>query len=683
MARYLAAKVTLLCVCAVMARAQTSEELNFITGLTEFREIRSMLPSYLRARAEALLQQRRQTIAQFAGRQDVEKRKQYLRERMIRALGGLPERTPLNARLVAVVEREDYRIEKVVFESQPRFYVTANLYLPKTGQPPYPGILFPEGHEAGAKAHEAWQQMLGSFATKGYVALTWDPLGQGERSQFYDPEAKASKLRGSTTEHSMLGIQCLLAGDNVARYTIWDAVRALDYLLSRKEVDATHIGCTGNSGGGTHTAYLSALDDRIQVAAPSCYLTSWQQLLRTIGPQDAEQNLPPWIADGLDHPDFIYAFAPKPYLMLSAIRDFFSITGARNTFQEARRVYALAGAQEKLDMVEADDGHGYSKPRRLAAYNWFSRWLKGVEDQRPEPEIRQATEEELRCTPTGQVATSLGGESVFTLNQKRVEQLKATRPPRSEVRTWAGRLSGFEPAQGPVDVRPYGSFTRPGYRVQKLVYETEPGILVPSLLFIPDGGSARKAAVLYVNGAGKAAGMGDLEPLVRSGMVVLAIDARGFGETRTSAEKDSPRPFGDYSSAMTALLTGRTLVGMRAQDIARGLDLLSARPEIDAEKIYGYGKGAGAVPMLYAAVLDQRLRRVALDGMLASYESVTNERIHRDVFEQVVQGALKYFDLPELIAALAPRPVTVVNSVDPLGQLRQPKTESGALAFFR
>jgi cephalosporin-C deacetylase-like acetyl esterase len=673
---------SLILLTAAAAAAQTSEELNFVSGLTEFRDVRGMLPAYLKSKAFELLQERRQRIAQFSSPQDVAKRKAYVREHVLSALGGLPERTPLNARVVGAIEREDYRIEKVIFESQPRFYVTANLYLPKKGQPPYPGILFPEGHEAGAKTNETWQQILVSFAKKGFVALTWDPLGQGERVQFYDADLRASKLGGSTTEHSMLGIQCLLAGDNLARYTIWDGMRALDYLLSRKEVDASRIGCTGNSGGGTHTAYLSALDDRIHVAAPSCYLTSWQQLLRTIGPQDAEQNMPPWLLDGLDHPDFIYSFAPKPYLMLSAIRDFFSISGARETFQEAKRVYALLGAAEKLEMMEADDGHGYSKPRRLAAYNWFSRWLKGVDDHQPELEIQLATEEELRCTPTGQLATSLGGETVFSLNQKRVEQLRGRRARLPEVRTYARTLSGFEPLQGTSPVRPYGAFTRPGYRAEKLVYESEPGILVPSLLFIPEGGSGPKPAVLYVNGAGKAAGMGDIEPLVRSGLVVLAIDARGFGETQVSSERDPSRYFGDYASAMTALLIGRSLVGMRAQDVCRGVEVLAARPEVDRDKIYGFGRGAGAVPTLYAAALDNRIRRVALEEMLVSYESVTSHRIHRQVFEQVVPGALKHYDLPDLVASLASRGVLITSTVDALGQVRQLKGEVPVSAFL-
>jgi cephalosporin-C deacetylase-like acetyl esterase len=656
------------------ARAQRPSETDFLTDLEEFRNLRDMLPRHVKQIAFAQLAERERKIAGLSSPQEVAARKAYIRERMMLALGGpFPERTPLNARTVGVIERDAYKIEKVIFESQPKFYVTANLYLPKRGSGPFPAALFPLGHEAGGKAHETWQQMLGSLATKGYAALAWDPVGQGERVQLYDPDFGESKVRRSTTEHTILGVQCLLTGDNLARYTIWDGMRALDYLLSRPEVDATKIAVTGNSGGGTHTAYLAALDDRIHVAAPSCYLTSWRALLETIGPQDAEQNLPPWFGAGLDHADFIYAFSPKPYLILSAIRDFFSIAGARATYAEAQGVYNLIGAPEKLLMVDADDGHGYTKPRRLAAYRWFGRWLKGADDQEPEPEIVIATERELNCTESGQVSVSLGGETVFMLNKQRAEQFKPTGAP-NEIRKRVTSLTAFEAPQGSVTPKPYGVIARAGYRIEKLVYESEPGIIVPSLLFVPEGGEARKAAMIYVHGRGKSAGAvagGEIEQFVKAGLVVLAIDARGFGETQRRNDdngSDFPGYFGQFDSAMTALLAGRTLVGMRMRDVWRGVDLLTGRSEVDRDRIYGFGKEGGAIPLLYAATVDDRIRRVALEGMLVSYQTVIQQRIHRQVFEHVIPGALRSFDLPDLVSSLAPRPVWVVNGVNALGQ---------------
>jgi cephalosporin-C deacetylase-like acetyl esterase len=651
------------------ARGQTSDELNFLSHHTDFQNLREMLATHVKSRAMELLDQRREAIARISSAEGVTARRQLLRERMQQALGGaFPERTPLNPRITGTIDHDEYKIEKIVFESQPKFYVTANLYLPKRGSAPYPAILFPLGHEAGAKSHSAWQQVLVSFARRGYVALAWDPIGQGERVQLYDEDFKASKVVRSTTEHTILGFQCLLTGDNLARYTIWDGMRALDYLLSRPEVDSKRVGVTGNSGGGTHTAYLAALDDRIQVAAPSCYITSWKRLLESIGPQDAEQCLPPWIADGLDHADFIYAFAPKPYMILSAIRDFFSISGARESYREAQRIYDLTGAAEKIGMTEADDGHGYTKPRRLAAYRWFGRWLKGEEDNSPEADVALETEEAMQATPTGQVATSLGGETVWSLNKRRAEQIQRKQPAAGDVR----RVTAFQQGSGAPAVRGFGVLDRAGYRIEKLLYDSEPGIQIPALLYVPASPGGRMPAVILVNGRGKAAANEDAAGLAKSGRVVLSIDARGFGETRRTADgngSDWPRYFGDFESAMTALLTGRNLVGMRARDISRGVDLLAGRSEVDASRIRALGQDAGGIPALHAAVLDPRIAGVALEGMLISYRAVVEQRIHRGIAEQVIPGILKTYDLPDLAKLAAPRPVWIVDAMDPVGQL--------------
>ncbi len=661
----------LACLFSVPALAQQSDDLNFASGLEQFHNIRRMLPSYLNNIGFRMLGERKRRVEHLATIEDVNKRRSYVREQMLKDLGGFPDRTPLNARVVGVLERPGYRIEKVIFESQPDFYVTANLYLPKTGHPPYPAILYPLGHERGGKTNPTWQQMLGSLATKGFVALAWDPVGQGERLQIFDEDLRESKVGNSTTEHTVVGTQCMLVGDHLARYTIWDGMRALDYLLSRKEVDPARIGLTGNSGGGTHTAYIAALDDRIQVAAPSCYITSWHLMLDTIGPQDAEQTFPLWLEEGLDYPDYLYAFAPKPYLVLSAIRDFFPIAGARETFAEAEKVYSAIGAREKLGMFEADDGHGYNKSRRLAAYDWFGRWLKGARDTDPEPQIEMATPEELRCTATGQVSTSLGGESVFTLNQKRLAQLKASRLTRpADLPGKVREVIRYEPPSGPLQVTSYGAITRSGYRIEKLIYESEPGIFIPSLLYVPDEGASKKAAVLMVTGDGKAASASEAEQFAASGTVVLSIDMRGTGETRVDADVNSrefDHYFGDFNNIMTALLVGKTMAGMRALDISRGVDVLTSRREVDPNQVYGYGKDEGALPLLYTTVLDGRIRRVMLDGMLISYESVVNSRVNRRILEGVAPGMLKYYDLQDLVAAMAPRDVWIVNGTDPMG----------------
>jgi hypothetical protein len=340
--------------------------------------------------------------------------------------------------------------------------------------------------------------------------------------------------------------------------------------------------------------------------------------------------------------------------------------------------------------VEADDGHGYTKPRRLAAYRWFSRWLKGTEDAEHEPEVKIAAESDLWCTQTGQVATELGGETVVTLNQKRVERLLPKRVDwssqaqldsyRAEIQKEARRLSGMAaPPAGKqrLTISSFGAIEQPGYRIEKLIYESEPGIKVPALLFVPGGPEERKPAVVYVHGRGKAADAGaggDVEQLVRAGHVVLSIDVRGMGETRPSGDSDDFfRYFGAYESAMTALFTGKPLVGMRALDIQRGVDLLSSRSDVDPQRISTFGKERGAVPTLFAALLDTRIKRLALEGMLISYQSAIRHKIHRGLFEDVIVGVLKSFDLPDVVAAMSPRPVWIVNATDPLGHHAEEK----------
>ena len=682
---------------ALAAPAAAQQQLDFLEGIPEYRNVSQSLTEWLRQRAETLLAKRRRTVAALKTPEAVAERRAYIRRAITQAVGGFPERTPLNARVVGVLEREGYRIEKVIFESQPRFYVTANLYLPETGRPPYPAVLFPEGHERGGKSHETWQRMLGALAKQGYVALTWDTLGQGERAQMYDEDLGGRKLGSSTTEHTMLGIQCLIVGDNLARYTIWDGIRALDYLVSRPEVDRERIACTGNSGGGTHTAYLSALDDRIKVAAPSCYITSWGRLLATIGPQDAEQVLLPWLAAGLDHGDFLIAFAPKPYLMLSAIRDFFSIAGARATFREAKTIYERLGAADKLAMHEVDAGHGYHQPNREAAYRWFARWLKGTEVGGEEPEIELAEFDELACTETGQVATSLGGETVHSLNLARAEDIEPKLPPvrsradleafREEIRRRVRRLSGIDYERSPVRTSPFGRIERDGYSIEKFVYESAPGIEIPALLFVPEGGPARKPAIVWVDGEGKAAEGrpgGEIEWFVRQGRIVLAPDVRGLGEMRPADVARGAgwtRYFGDYDAAMTAFLIGESLVGMRAADVLKAVDVLAARNDVDASRIAGMGRGLGAPPLLYAAVLDGRLRSLALERMLVSYRDAVERKIHRGVLENIIPGVLKEFDLPDLVGALAPRRALLVDPVDALGRRLWP--EAAGKAYSR
>ena len=649
---------SLLLAWAPMA-AQVNDDLDFLTNHTDGREVRQMLSRYLKAKAFAQLDERERTVAAIRTPAALDQRRAYIRAKLQAALGGpWPERTALNARTVATLDFPAFRIEKLIFESRPKFYVTASLYVPKNVTGKRPAILFPLGHEDGAKAHEAWQRVLVTFAQRGYVCLAWDTLGQGERLQFWDGDLRASKVGSATIEHTLLGLQTLLAGDPLARYTIWDGLRALDYLVSRPEVDPARIGLTGNSGGGTHTAYLGALDDRFAAAAPSCFITGWRRLLETIGPQDAEQVIAPMLADGLDHGDFILAFAPKPYRMLTAIRDFFSITGARNVFAETSRAYGAS-----LSYFEADDGHGYTAPRRAQAFRFFSRWLEGEQSNEREPEMRILSEQELFVTRSGQVAGEIAeAASVHSLNLARVASFRRAGE-LAEIR----RVTAFAPAAtGEPRTISYGATLSR----EKLTIEAEPGIALPALLYKP-AGKAPFPATILAYGSGKASAHAEAQRLVAQGHMVLAIDLRGLGETRpvtANYGSDWTRWFGDYESAQTAMLTGKPLVTMRAEDLTRTVDWLAARNDVDTARISVTGRELAAIPALLAAAFDARIAKVRLERMLVSWQSLVDGRVHRHQWENAVPGALRVFDLPQLGSALGAR-AEVVDPVNALGQL--------------
>ncbi|HZT28606.1 MAG TPA: acetylxylan esterase [Bryobacteraceae bacterium] len=558
-------------------------------------------------------------------------------------------------------------------KGQPRFYVTANLYVPQTGKPPYPAVLQPVGHSLAAKNRAFYQNLSLGLVKSGFVVLTYDPLGQGERRIFYDPALEDSKVGSTTMEHQMVGIQSLLAGESIARYMIWDGMRGIDLLQSRPEVDARRIGVSGCSGGGTLTTYLAALDERVRVAAPSCYITDWEDQLQGTGPQDAEQQFPNQLAEGVTHADLVEAFAPKPYLICSTTEDFFPLAGARRTFEEARRIYALFGTQDSIAWFHTGGGHGTPQPTREAIYGWMKRWLQDAPPgPSPEPAFQTEYEQDLSVTPTGQVSTWLGGETASSLNIRRFSAIAEARQPLPPARVVDAvrRLTHYEASHNPLRIREREEIRREGYRLEPLTYETGPGRLVPALLALPDAGRSRQQCIVYVDALGKDAAArrgGDLDQLGQLGYTVLALDPSGIGETAANWSSYSTPWFGQDKAAWLALMVGRPLVGIRMDDILRGLDLLREKNLLYGGSCAAFGKGSAAVDLLHAAILEARISRLYLEDGLVSYESIARTPIHRRIFDSVVPGVLGEYDLTDLVAALAPRPVTLLNLRSPLG----------------
>lgn len=585
-----------------------------------------------------------------------------LRQRFIAALGGLPERTPLNARTTGVLEAAGFRVEKVIFESRPQFFVTASLHLPDPARfpAPWPGVLVPCGHYLPAKAHDEYQSMGALLALNGMAALVFDPIEQGERLQAVDPEGR-SRFWG-TNAHTLDDIQSIPLGQGIARQFVWDGMRAIDYLQSRPEIDPERIGVTGNSGGGTQTSQILALDERVKAAAPSCFISHLaSQLANSIG--DGEQHVFGQQAFGFDHADYLLMQAPTPVKLLAATHDFFEIEATWETFRYAKRVFTRLGRSEAVDILENDAGHNYYRTQREAAARWLALWLRSENREIREPELKLFTEEELRCTPRGQVMLLPGARSLRDLLREDADRISAQR-----AQTWARlndedrrntvrRLANFRELNAIPTARweQVRTDAATGYRIEAHRVEVEGGaIAIPALWLEPAAPSADPPVVFASEeGLGAESGPdGALDRLAKAGRRVLAVDLRGLGETKQNAQEGMTAAVGrDYWDFYAAYSLGRTFVGMRAEDLL--IAVREAQSRSGSSQVDVIAVGAAGVPALHAAFCEPAaVRKLTLDGTLSSWDAVVRANSTFGQLMNVVFGALTTYDLPDLVHAL-------------------------------
>ena len=663
---------------AMLATAILAARADDLSVLPPTEATTGMLESFLQREAFAALDRRREAYEKIKTPEQIATWQKERREFFVRQIGGFPERTPLNAQVTGTLDRGDYRIEKIVFESLPQHHVTGLLYLPKT-KPPYPGVLVPCGHSANGKAAEAYQRVSILLAQSGLAALCYDPIGQGERAQILKPDGKAAF--NSTQEHTLVGIGSILIGSNTAQQRIWDGMRALDYLASRPEVDPSRLGCTGNSGGGTLTSYLMALDDRIFAAAPACYPTTFRELLQAAGPQDAEQNIFGQVAFGMDIPDYTLMRAPKPTLINSATLDqTFKIAGAWDLFREAKRLYTRMGYADRVDFVEADAPHEFSTHLRVGAVRWMRRWLLKIDDEITERlDTPILKDDEALCSPKGQVMLLPGERSVFEINADSEAKLAVQRrefwrkTPKAEALRAVREIIGARRLADLPEPRHHsiGVTQQDGYRIEKIVLEPEPGIQLPALAFLPS--QPDNNAFLYLHDQGKqtdAAAGGPIEQLLSEGHIVLAVDLRGMGETMNHGRKWYGGTFGAASGEFfLAYLLGKSLVGLWTEDaLMCGRFLASYETHGAPHTVHLVGIGQAGLPALHAAALEPDLfASLTLRRTLSSWAEVVRTPTAASQLPTVVHGALKTYDLPDLVASLGSGKVRIENPANALG----------------
>ena len=635
--------------------------------LTALNRFPRMVQEYFVERVRRAERANLRRKAALATRADAERYIRDVQAKIRRSFGPLPLKTPLNARVTGTLERDAYRIEKVIFESRPGFLVTGVLYVPKGRKLPLPGVVGCCGHSLAAKAAGPYQSFGQALARQGYVTLVFDPLGQGERSQYPGPDLKP-RLLSTVHEHLMAGNQQVLVGESLATWRAWDGIRALDYLLTRPEVDPRHVGVTGTSGGGTLTAWLCALEPRWTMAAPSCFITTFRRNLENELPADPEQYPPKALALGLDHDDFLAPMAPKPVVILANEKDYFDLRGAREAYERLRRLYKLLGAEQNVAISVAPTQHGFSKENREGMYRWFNR-ATGISDARAEPALTLEPEETLWATPRGQVA-ELRSRPVCAFTAEKSRALAARRPrltgaPLARAVAAALKL----PARaGAPDFRILRRLPGRGYPAPEFTayaVETESGIqalvyLLGAAPHYAQPPAGRKRAVLYVAHQSADAELRE-NPLARELFATepeaafYACDVRGIGESRpnTCGTDAYLNPYGsDYFYAGHALMLDYPMIGQRTHDVLRVLDFLSARGHTE---LHLAAKGWGSLPAVFAALLAPQVKQVTLQNAPVSYSAIAEAELYKWPLAVLVPGALAAFDLPDCYAALGAR----------------------------
>jgi cephalosporin-C deacetylase-like acetyl esterase len=692
--RHAASVFCLVSLCLIPWNARSlnaQQETDVLAGWLGFSNSKSALYNFLRHEANDLIAVRDEKINKIETAGDWKLHQKYVKETLSEIVGPFPWKTELNPDVVRIVEKEGYRIEHIIYESQPGFSVTSSLFIPDglTGKSPV--IILCSGHAPEAYRIPFYLHKIINLVKKGFIVFAFDPVGQGERIEYFNPETGKSDIGGPTSEHSYPGTQAFLSGSSQAMYMIWDGIRAVDYLFTRKEVDTARIGITGDSGGGTQAAYIAAFDDRIHASAPECYITSFRRLFESIGPQDAEQNLYHSLFYGIDHADLLSVRAPKPALMISTTGDFFSIQGARETASEVSRIYESFGSEGNFSMTEDDAGHTSTKKNREAMYSFFQKHLNNPGDP-GDLEVNIPSSEEVRVTSTGQVSTSVGGETVFSLNKKYSEGLKKNLDyGRSDLATHlpgvvesAKRISGY---RDPGEVHPpvfTGRIIKEDRVIEKYFLQGEGDYVIPYLSIIPANRNGK--ALLYLHPEGKIIASGpdpDVEWFVHNGFTVVLPDLPGTGETGPGDIRESSYYGGaSYNVWFASVLTGRSITGIHAGDITRLARVLDGCPDITG--IYALSRREMAPALLHSAAFNGLFKGLAVIEPYSSYLSVVNSRFYEPSFlRSFVAGSLQAYDLPDLAALIAPVRLLIAGMTDGAGGPIDPTIPNNELKLIQ
>lgn len=624
-----------------------------------------------------MLKEREMEIAGIQSQKAWSKRRQLNKEKRLEVVDPFPEKNSLKPEITRSIQKEGFRMEHIVFQSQPEFYVSSTLFIPDNLSGKNPAIIYCSGHTFQSYREATYQHVILNLVNKGFIVLAFDPVGQGERLEYFDPETITSSFGNATNkQHIYPGVQGFIAGTTQAMHMICDGIRAVDYLLSRQEVDPERIGIRVGQGAEPKFLILPLL---MSVFMP------W--LWKITSPTLRDDYLPMvlrmqnkfflhGIAQVLDHPDLLLVRAPKPTLMITTSRDIFNIQGARETAAELQRIYQSFGKPENFQMVEDDAAHDSTLKNREAMYAFFQKHLD-FHGSSADESVEYLSKEELQVSHSGQMLTSYAGKRIFDLNKESLNELSF---PGEEIISKAKKLYGYGEPEEKAATMLTGWFQRNGYVVEKYLVKGEGDYWFPYLLMKPE--QTTGLAVLYLDPYGKKADAGiggQIEELVRSGAMVLAPDLVNIGEMRHGDFQGESQYEGQtYTLWFGSLLIGRSIIGIQAGDASRPVRILKEDAGVD--EVYGLAKGQMSSVLLHVANFNPSIKKKALIDPMASFCSIVENIDYnpRNIYFAVA-GALQSYDLPQLLAFLTlSKPLVLKNNAENIHESDLSESDSAA-----
>lgn len=521
-------------------------------------------------------------------KEDFLKYQESAKKAFLKSMGKIPydNKLPLKAEVVKSEVYDGIRIENVVFQSRKNVYVTGNFYIPENATGKLPAILMQCGHSALGRLNPAYRRVCTILAKSGLIVFGIDPIGQGERQSYpelFEPTASP------TQEHQYCGDQCLLAGSVLTKYFIADAMRAVDYLCTRSEVDTDKIGATGSSGGGTMTAVMGVVDDRIKAVAPGTFITTRRDYMYAGSGQDSEQIWPGTSRDLFDHYELISCFCPKPYLILGVKSDFFYREGTEKVFNKEKEFYKLFGKEDDMRIAWDNSTHAFTPVLAKAAAEFFNYCFNG---KKINAEIVEPIEDNtlLYSTKSGQlISDKKGGMPVFDANLIEFAKKKCKNPKSILLKNIYNNR-----AECSFNVRHFGFDTADEMVAEKIMWFAQEHLPNYGIMFKPENKKDEVLPVTICLWKGGTNAIVEnkkvLKDVTNSGNAAFVVDLTAMGKN----EPNQMSPWGNSETATKKLncdliFLGDSLCAIRAFELIKALDML--KEEFNASDVSLYTIG--------------------------------------------------------------------------------------------